>query len=65
LGQLPSFVCIHRLAKDLVSQIEAKQSANVSPQTNLDFNSDVLTGFDLTSPEDTFFIAHLRVSVGC
>jgi len=38
---------------DLVSQIEAKQTASVSLQTNLDSNSDVLAGFDLTSPEDT------------
>jgi flagellar hook protein FlgE len=38
---------------DLVSQIEAEPTENVTLQTNLDSNSDILTGFDLTAPEDT------------
>jgi len=38
---------------DLVSQIEAKQTENVTLQTNLDSNSDVLSTFSITSPEDT------------
>ncbi|WP_319585868.1 flagellar hook protein FlgE [uncultured Desulfobulbus sp.] len=38
---------------DLVSQIEAEPTENVTLQTNLDSNSDILTGFDITAPEDT------------
>lgn len=40
---------------DLVSQIEAKQTENVTLQTNLDSNSEILNGgtFLLSSPEDT------------
>jgi len=38
---------------DLVSQIEAKQTENVTLQTNLDSNSDVLSTFSVTSPEST------------
>lgn len=38
---------------DLVSQIEAQQTENVTLQTNLDSNSDILSGFDITAPEDT------------
>jgi len=40
---------------DLVSQIEANQTENVTLQTNLDSNSDILNSgvFDITAPEDT------------
>ncbi len=38
---------------DLVSQIKAKQTENVTLQTNLDSNSDLLGGFDVTAPQDT------------
>ncbi|MGE4560731.1 MAG: flagellar hook protein FlgE [Desulfobulbus sp.] len=40
---------------DLVSQIEAKQTENVTLQTNLDSNSEILNSgiFDITAPEDT------------
>lgn len=38
---------------DLVSQIEAKQTENVSLQTNLDSNSDILATFSITTPEST------------
>ena len=40
---------------DLVSQIEAEQTENVTLQTNLDSNSDILNSgvFDITAPEDT------------
>lgn len=38
---------------DLVSQIKAKPTENVTLQTNLDSNAELLTGFDLTAPEDT------------
>lgn len=37
---------------DLVSQIEAHATENVTLQTNLDSNSDILGGFDITSPQD-------------
>jgi len=38
---------------DLVSQIAAKQTENVTLQTNLDSNSDLLGTFDIIAPEDT------------
>jgi len=38
---------------DLVSQIKAKPTENVILQTNLDSNSDILSGFDITAPQDT------------
>lgn len=40
---------------DLVSQIEARQTENVTLQTNLNSNSEILNSgvFDITAPEDT------------
>lgn len=38
---------------DLVSQIEAKQTENVSLQTNLDSSADILAAFSITTPEST------------
>jgi flagellar hook protein FlgE len=38
---------------DLVSQIEAKQTENVTLQTNLDSNSTILSSFAIATPEDT------------
>lgn len=38
---------------DLVSQIEAHATENVTLQTNLDAYSDILGGFDITAPQDT------------
>lgn len=38
---------------DQVSQIPAQQTSEVTLQTNLDSNSDILGSFDLTSPDDT------------
>lgn len=38
---------------DLVSQIEAKQTENVTLQTNLDSNSTILSSFAVATPEDT------------
>jgi len=38
---------------DLVSQIAAKQTENVTLQTNLDSNSDLLGTFDIATPENT------------
>lgn len=40
---------------DLVSQIEARQTANVELQTNLDSNAELLNSgvFDITAPKDT------------
>ena len=38
---------------DRVSQIPAKQTANVTLQTNLDSNSSILGTFDLTNPTST------------
>lgn len=40
---------------DLVSQIEARQTANVELQTNLDSNAELLNNgvFDITAPKDT------------
>ena len=38
---------------DLVSQIAAKQTENVTLQTNLDSNSDLLGTFDIAIPENT------------
>lgn len=38
---------------DLVSQIAAKHTENVTLQTNLDSNSDILGTFDIATPENT------------
>lgn len=38
---------------DLTSQLNAKQTENVSLHTNLDSDAEVLAGFDITAPEDT------------
>lgn len=38
---------------DLISQIAAKQTENVSLQTNLDSNSTILSTFAIATPEDT------------
>lgn len=38
---------------DHVAQIAAKQTANVTLQTNLDSNSEILGAFDITAPDDT------------
>lgn len=38
---------------DQVTQLEAKQTENVTLQTNLDSSSDILAAFDITDVEDT------------
>lgn len=38
---------------DHVAQIEAKQTANVTLQTNLDSNSEILAAFDIAAADDT------------